>query len=47
LLGIIWHNWRDVSGVPDDWTGHMGLFEASGAAKPSWFAYTRASGGQP
>jgi hypothetical protein len=46
IPGVIWYSWRDVPGG-GIWFQHTGLFNASFAAKPSWFSLVRLTGGRP
>jgi hypothetical protein len=41
---LIWYSWRDVPG--GIWFDHTGLFTSALAAKPSWSAFVRLTGGR-
>jgi hypothetical protein len=48
LKSAIWFSFEDTDPPgADEWPTKMGLFDAGGQPKPSWFAYVRRTGGQP
>jgi hypothetical protein len=46
IRGVIWYSHDDAPGC-DYWIYCAGLFDESGAPKPSWFSFVKLTGGSP
>ena len=47
IAGVFWYTLKDLSEDSRIWINNTGLFTTGGAAKPSWNAFVRLTGGTP